>query len=278
MWIELPNLWIALFNTLGIPIVHLAIAWWSHRRAVSGFDPGSLFFRPQPWETAGVIYRKVFLVPKWKGALPDAASWVSGFAKAKLKSREPEYLRRFIIETCRGEQSHWVQMVAVSAFIIWTPFPYALIILFYAALSNLPCILNLRFTRARLVSVLGAQGMKKGQPIRVASSALVGRIKRMEHHVYFWLKEEFKNETGRARMESALNELVKSPNISKSHWGTPAPTEERPVTDHSWDYGISFHFDTMEAHEKYQKSDPAHDAFSGGNKEMWEKVMVMDLA
>jgi hypothetical protein len=52
-------------------------------------------------------------------------------------------------------------MVAVSAFIIWTPFPYALIILFYAALSNLPCILNLRFTRARLVSVLGAQGMKK---------------------------------------------------------------------------------------------------------------------
>jgi len=100
----------------------------------------------------------------------------------------------------------------------------------------------------------------------------------MEHHVYFWLKDEFKDEAGRARMEAALSELVKSPNISKGHWGTPAPTDERPVTDHSWDYGISFHFDTMEAHEKYQKADPIHDAYSGGHKDMWAKVMVMDLA
>ncbi len=100
----------------------------------------------------------------------------------------------------------------------------------------------------------------------------------MEHHVYFWLKEEFKNEAGRARMEAGLTELAKSPNISKGHWGKPAPTDERPVTDHSWDYGISFHFATMEAHEKYQKADPIHDAFSGPNKEMWAKVMVMDLA
>ena len=35
----------------------------------------------------------------------------------------------------------------------------------------------------------------------------------MEHHVYFWLKDEFKNEVGGARMEAALAELMKSPNI-----------------------------------------------------------------
>jgi hypothetical protein len=100
----------------------------------------------------------------------------------------------------------------------------------------------------------------------------------MEHHVYFWLKAEFKNDDGRARMVGALNELVKSPNISKAHWGVPAPTEQRPVTDHSWDYGISLHFDTLDAHEKYQKEDPVHDAFSGNHREMWAKVLVMDLA
>ncbi len=100
----------------------------------------------------------------------------------------------------------------------------------------------------------------------------------MEHHVYFWLKDEFKTEAGRARMEAALTELVKSPNISKGHWGKPAATESRPVTDHSWDYGISLHFDTMEAHEVYQKADPIHDAFSGGHRELWAKVLVMDLA
>jgi hypothetical protein len=100
----------------------------------------------------------------------------------------------------------------------------------------------------------------------------------MEHHVYFWLKDEFKNEAGIARMEAALTELAKSPNIAKGHWGKPAPTAERPVTDHSWDYGTSFHFNTMEDHDKYQKADPIHDAFAGGNKEMWAKALVMDLA
>ena len=100
----------------------------------------------------------------------------------------------------------------------------------------------------------------------------------MEHHVYFWLKDEYKNDAGRACMEAAITELTKSPNISKGNWGKPAPTEERAVTDSSWDYGISFHFDTMEAHEKYQKADPIHDTFIGGLKDMWAKVMVMDLA
>lgn len=100
----------------------------------------------------------------------------------------------------------------------------------------------------------------------------------MEHHVYFWMKDEYKNDESRLRMEKALTGLTRSPNPSKTHWGKPAATEERPVTDHSWDYGISFQFDSLEAHEKYQKNDPVHDAFSRGHKEMWEKVMVMDLA
>ncbi len=100
----------------------------------------------------------------------------------------------------------------------------------------------------------------------------------MEHHVYFWLKDEFKNEASRDRMEAALDDLLESPNIAEGIWGKPAPTESRPVTDHSWDYGISLKFDNMVAHEKYQKADPIHDNFSGGQREMWAKVLVMDLA
>jgi hypothetical protein len=42
---------------------------------------------------------------------------------------------------------------------------------------------------------------------------------RMEHHVYFWLKDEFKTEAGRARMEAALDELMESPNIAEGIWG-----------------------------------------------------------
>ncbi len=100
----------------------------------------------------------------------------------------------------------------------------------------------------------------------------------MEHHVYFWLKEQYKTDAGRARMEKALNALQKSPNLTKGSWGHPAKTAERSVTDHSWDYGISFHFATMEAHTAYQENDPVHQKFSGENKEMWDRVLVMDLA
>jgi hypothetical protein len=39
----------------------------------------------------------------------------------------------------------------------------------------------------------------------------------MEHHVYFWLKDEYNNDAGRERMEAVLGELVKSPNISQAH-------------------------------------------------------------
>lgn len=154
MWIELPNLWIGVVNAFGIPAVHLAIAWWSQRRVDAAFEPQSVFYRIRGWETAGRIYEEVFLVRKWKDMLPDAASWLGGFAKAKLTSRDPDYLRRFVVETCRGEQSHWLQMVAVAFFVLWTPFPYALIILGYAVFSNLPCIMNLRYTRSRLMRAL----------------------------------------------------------------------------------------------------------------------------
>lgn len=79
-------------------------------------------------------------------------------------------------------------------------------------------------------------------------------------------------------MEAALDELMESPNIAEGIWGKPAPTAPRPVTDHSWDYGISLKFDTLLTYEKYQKADLIHDAFSEGHREMWAKVLVMDLA
>lgn len=79
-------------------------------------------------------------------------------------------------------------------------------------------------------------------------------------------------------MEGGLCELLKSPNISHGAWGKPAPTEVRSVTDHSWDFGLSITFADMAAHERYQQGDAVHDAFSDGLKEMWEKVLVMDLA
>lgn len=154
MLVELPPLWIALCNVFGIPVAHLLVAWWSTRLPSARFQPHSFLYRKRGWEKDGLTYEQLFHVRKWKDRLPDGAAWLSGFAKSSLQSRDPEYLREFQIETRRGEFSHWIQMLVISAFIIWNPFPANLIILVYALLSNLPCIISQRHTRHRLERLL----------------------------------------------------------------------------------------------------------------------------
>ena len=100
----------------------------------------------------------------------------------------------------------------------------------------------------------------------------------MEHHVYFWLNDEHKNDEGLAEFEAGLAELCESATISRSKWGKPAATEERSVTDHSWDYGLSLKFDSLDEHNAYQGDDPHHQAFIDGFKDFWSEVLIMDLA
>jgi len=99
----------------------------------------------------------------------------------------------------------------------------------------------------------------------------------MEHHVYFWLNEGRQNESDRAAFEKGIEALLRSPNIASSHWGKPAATAERPVTDHSFHYAISVKFDSMESHDLYQEGDLIHDEFISGFKDWWAKVLVMDV-
>lgn len=100
---------------------------------------------------------------------------------------------------------------------------------------------------------------------------------RMEHHVYFWLKEERKNPADRAEFEKALALLIELPLVASGRWAVPAKVEIRPVVDQSWDYALSMCFASLEDHDAYQM-DPDHSAFISSYKEWWAKVLVMDLA
>lgn len=79
---------------------------------------------------------------------------MGGFAKGKLESTDNEYLTRFIAETKRGEFSHWLQFFVICCFSVWNPLPATAIIVVYSTLSNFPCILNLRYTRLRILRVM----------------------------------------------------------------------------------------------------------------------------
>lgn len=154
MLLELSSLWVALLNVLGIPAAHFGLSWAFTRMPAAWFRPGTRPFRRWPGERLW-IYEQVWRVRSWKDRLPDAAAWFGGFAKRRLDRRDADYLQRFRIETCRGEAAHWAQWIVISGFVIWTPWPWALVLPGYAALSNLPCILLQRHNRLRLDQVLG---------------------------------------------------------------------------------------------------------------------------
>ncbi|MGJ8678259.1 MAG: Dabb family protein [Akkermansiaceae bacterium] len=98
----------------------------------------------------------------------------------------------------------------------------------------------------------------------------------MEHHVYFWLKEERKNETDIAAFEQGMVDLLKIQEITSGIWGKSAPTPVRPVTEKSFDYAISLQFESVLKHDLYQVH-PAHDVFVDTFKSWWEKVLIMDV-
>lgn len=153
MWLELSNFWVAVLNVIGIPAAHFGLSWWFTRMPAAWFRPGGVPFRAWPGESSG-FYERVFRIKSWKHLLPDAAGWFGGFAKRRLRGRDPGYLLLFQIETCRGEAAHWAQWIVISGFVVWTPWPWALVLPVYAALSNLPCILLQRHNRLRLDKVL----------------------------------------------------------------------------------------------------------------------------
>ena len=97
------------------------------------------------------------------------------------------------------------------------------------------------------------------------------------HNVYFWLKKDLNSEQ-RSTFEGELRKLAQIPYLAASFIGKPAPTEERPVTDHSFDYSSALHFKTMADHEHYQAGCEHHSRFVQICRPMFERVVVYDYS
>lgn len=150
MQLDLPYLWVIALNVLGWPMLQLGLAWIFTRLPLACFENAPRGFG---WEMG--ICRRLLRVHLWKDRLPDAAGWFAGgFQKRSLQSVRRGYLERFLAETWRGELCHWCAIAMTPIFFLWNPLWADVLVLCYALLANLPCILAQRFNRMRIRRLL----------------------------------------------------------------------------------------------------------------------------
>jgi len=153
MQVFYPPEWVMLLSYIIIwPLYQVTISALGNHIPDNRFHTGSFWFRGWQFENRGKIYRDIFRIHKWKKLLPDGAKMFdTGFPKGELKNTEKEYLDAFIKETCRAEMSHWLQIIPFWIFGLWSP-PFVIIImLLYALVLNMPCIIAQRYNRPRLI-------------------------------------------------------------------------------------------------------------------------------
>ncbi|HEY2572747.1 MAG TPA: Dabb family protein [Verrucomicrobiaceae bacterium] len=97
----------------------------------------------------------------------------------------------------------------------------------------------------------------------------------MIHTVFFWLKKDLTPEQ-RTTFEREIVRLKEISYLVHGFVGKPAPTEKRPVTDHSFDFSLTLHFKDLADHEHYQKRCEQHARFVDTCKPFWERVVVYD--
>lgn len=164
MWIELPVPWVIALNVATLPVIQITCAYVFTHLPERWFDHPSP--TPAPRKKGTPVFLKI-----WKHRLPDGAAWFTGgFRKRSLISRDPDYLRRFIAETRRGELCHLVAMALCALPFLWNPWWGCAVITPYALAANLPCILLPRTNRARLQRLLARGSQASRAEARSARS------------------------------------------------------------------------------------------------------------
>jgi glycosyl-4,4'-diaponeurosporenoate acyltransferase len=155
MMIDLSPGWLVAADVFGWLAVQLTVAWAGTQCAARFFQPDGGWFKTRSWEQGGIIYERVFRVKQWKDSLPDgAALFRGGFRKRAILSHRPDYLRRFVIETCRGEAVHAVAMLFTPLFFLWNPPGVWWGMIVYALAANGPCLIAQRYNRIRIQGAL----------------------------------------------------------------------------------------------------------------------------
>lgn len=135
-------------------IIHLTISALSVRMSETFILRFNRLFAAFYWEKSGLIYEKCH-IKQWKDRLPEAGGlFRDGFSKKSLNGTHAVHFETFVLETKRGELSHWFQLLSGFLFFLWNPFLVGIVMVIYALAFNMPFIMIQRYNRMRLLRVL----------------------------------------------------------------------------------------------------------------------------
>lgn len=136
-------------------IFQLSAARISHLLPDKWLDPKNVLFRPRKWEKDGKLYERVFKIKSWKEFLPDgAAVSKTDYRKKNIRDFSYENLNLFLKESCRAELSHILAIFPFWIFGLFAPLNVVPIMLAYALIVNIPCIIAQRYNRPRILRIL----------------------------------------------------------------------------------------------------------------------------
>ena len=151
MLVHLPTAIIILIDIAAWFVIHMGVSYIMTHQPLSSFNTSSWLYRKHDWERNGRLYEKLFRLKAWKKRLPDgAAVFKKGFEKKHLRETNKDYFDSFIRETCRAELTHWIVFLFGPLFLIWNLWWVGIVMILYAAMANLPCIITQRYNRIRL--------------------------------------------------------------------------------------------------------------------------------
>lgn len=100
------------------------------------------------------------------------------------------------------------------------------------------------------------------------------KMKRLVHHVFFWLKNPDSKEDIE-KLIQGIRTLENIDSVKGIHIGVPASTEKREVVDNSYSVSELLFFEDVAGQDAYQVH-PIHKKFVEDCGHLWNKVIVYD--
>lgn len=138
----------SIVGTLGVPAFFLG-----EKLPRKWFHPDRFPFRSFVWEKDGKIYEKIG-IQWWKNRTPDMSKYIRrAFPKQGNLLRDPDHLRKLVVETCSAEFVHWVLILLSPLFAILMDELGVLAMILYI-IGNLVSLVIQRYNRPRIMKII----------------------------------------------------------------------------------------------------------------------------